>query len=747
MTARAEMSITLQEAEPEPFGSSGMSVALIGPNDAHRKIVAKALTGSDAGKVREFINYPGQFTDLPRIVGQSYDVVMLDVDSDQSYALALIENIAAIGRARVIAYSIRSNPDLQESCLLAGAQDFLPLPTEDDEELWRVSPTIVEDAAESGEADVRPSEEQSFPEKIIEKHTTAAKAVEAPSPLPPNNVRQAEPDAYDFTEWDAKFLRRARPEGVGAAEKKPQPALAPEASAKSKSKLKLVEVLSPAVEALPPSVEALPPAPENFLLEAETLPPVVENLLPAVEDLSPAVEALPPAVETPRPAPENPLLEVESLPPVVENLPLAVEGASPAVEALSPLVEAPRPAEESLPPAAESLPTAAEVLSPLVEGLPPAVESFPLVAESFLPAVEAPPFTAESLHPVAKSLLPAVEALPPVVQNLPAAPESLPRAAENLPRSVESRSPAVETRPRKIARTLLPIDWTADEPIPVSKTNEVSKKDEPVLVSKKAEPLPFGQDEAYTSDYEADDGEGVHRNWMKMVLIPAGLSLVAGLLVFVLGPPIRDFLEAAFPVQSAALQAGSTGTTPNVPRRTPGSWRTIFESRGENSNKERPTPQVPSEIMEAQLTAPPRIPIAAKKPAPLEEPPAELVPAAFDSGGSIPGTVFGGKSPVKVVPAVSAISAGVAEGLLIHRTTPVYPVFARENNMGGTVTLSATITKTGAIDGLHVISGPAVFRQPAVDAVNTWRYKPYTLDNQPVNVQTTISVVFNAGAH
>jgi protein TonB len=61
------------------------------------------------------------------------------------------------------------------------------------------------------------------------------------------------------------------------------------------------------------------------------------------------------------------------------------------------------------------------------------------------------------------------------------------------------------------------------------------------------------------------------------------------------------------------------------------------------------------------------------------------------------------------------------------------------------VVLQATISKTGTIEGLHVMSGPAMLQQAAMDAVRSWRYRPYLLNNEPVEVETTINVVFTLG--
>jgi protein TonB len=63
----------------------------------------------------------------------------------------------------------------------------------------------------------------------------------------------------------------------------------------------------------------------------------------------------------------------------------------------------------------------------------------------------------------------------------------------------------------------------------------------------------------------------------------------------------------------------------------------------------------------------------------------------------------------------------------------------------GTVVLAATISKAGTIENLRVISGPAILQRSALDAVKTWRYSPYLLDGQPVEVETTVNVIFSLG--
>jgi len=91
---------------------------------------------------------------------------------------------------------------------------------------------------------------------------------------------------------------------------------------------------------------------------------------------------------------------------------------------------------------------------------------------------------------------------------------------------------------------------------------------------------------------------------------------------------------------------------------------------------------------------------------------------------------------------VPSVPSSVALALLIQKTQPVYPLIAKEGQVSGTVVLAASISKTGNVENLRVVSGPVMLRMSAVSAVRTWRFKPYMLDNQPTAIETTINVRF-----
>ena len=95
-----------------------------------------------------------------------------------------------------------------------------------------------------------------------------------------------------------------------------------------------------------------------------------------------------------------------------------------------------------------------------------------------------------------------------------------------------------------------------------------------------------------------------------------------------------------------------------------------------------------------------------------------------------------------VVPQRIRISQGVTSGLLIHKTEPSYPALARSARIQGNVVLRAIIDKAGNIQDLQLVSGHPMLVPAAIEAVKQWRYRPYLLNGQPVEVDTTITVIF-----
>jgi periplasmic protein TonB len=94
-------------------------------------------------------------------------------------------------------------------------------------------------------------------------------------------------------------------------------------------------------------------------------------------------------------------------------------------------------------------------------------------------------------------------------------------------------------------------------------------------------------------------------------------------------------------------------------------------------------------------------------------------------------------------PVLIRVSSGVANGLKIHDEQPHYPREAREKGIQGDVILQARIDTKGNLTSLKPVEGDPILAAAAVDAVKHWRYRPYLLNGEPVEVETTIKIQFH----
>jgi periplasmic protein TonB len=118
-------------------------------------------------------------------------------------------------------------------------------------------------------------------------------------------------------------------------------------------------------------------------------------------------------------------------------------------------------------------------------------------------------------------------------------------------------------------------------------------------------------------------------------------------------------------------------------------------------------------------------------------------------GPVIPGLLSGTHPvmPALPTPTVSRVirTSTMLEGSLIRKVQPPYPPLAKSARIQGSVVLFAVISKTGTIENLRLISGHPMLASAAIEAVSQWRYRPYILNNEPVEVETQITVNFILG--
>jgi len=164
---------------------------------------------------------------------------------------------------------------------------------------------------------------------------------------------------------------------------------------------------------------------------------------------------------------------------------------------------------------------------------------------------------------------------------------------------------------------------------------------------------------------------------------------------------------------------------------------------------------VQTDIVNGQLRTPTKIPEKVQMIKEEEAPPPVMSTGGVVGGvpGGVPGGQMGGviggiisSTPVAVpkvaTPQRVRVSQGVSQGLLVRKVQPNYPPLARQARIQGSVLLQAEISKDGSIENLRLISGHPMLAPAAIEAVKQWKYKPYFLNGEPVEVETQITVNF-----
>ena len=117
--------------------------------------------------------------------------------------------------------------------------------------------------------------------------------------------------------------------------------------------------------------------------------------------------------------------------------------------------------------------------------------------------------------------------------------------------------------------------------------------------------------------------------------------------------------------------------------------------------------------------------------------------AGGSMGGAIGGVIGGMPAPPKPTASRIKVGGNVTAARLQNKVSPVYPALARQTRISGTVRLHAIIAKDGTVQQLEVVSGHPLLVQSALDAVRQWRYQPTLLNGEPVEVDTTVDVIFS----
>jgi protein TonB len=222
--------------------------------------------------------------------------------------------------------------------------------------------------------------------------------------------------------------------------------------------------------------------------------------------------------------------------------------------------------------------------------------------------------------------------------------------------------------------------------------------------------------------------------------------------------PVQPQATALPPAQSPAQSVAST-TPPTQPESAlpieQGPDITLSTDARPPAPKKPASIVAPNTITRAEPDAPQSAPLVVKNEAPAPPPPspAEQEPVQPPAPGSLDSSNANNQAISGIMSTTAAslphqaaqqlkVSQGVSQGLLIKSVPPVYPALARQMRVQGSVELLANIGKDGSITKVSAISGDGVLARAAIDAVKQWKYKPYYLDDQPVEIQTQITVNF-----
>ncbi len=208
---------------------------------------------------------------------------------------------------------------------------------------------------------------------------------------------------------------------------------------------------------------------------------------------------------------------------------------------------------------------------------------------------------------------------------------------------------------------------------------------------------------------------------------------------------------SSFLLQAAAVAAFLLFSLLRVERLPPVQWTSVLVA---------PAPMTAAGTIRADHSSGASVAATHPLPAPSYQPtgitPARdpATPPAIDfghpgMGGKGPGIPFGAGYAMPVIappPTVNAKPERVSrmmEGNLIHRVQPIYPPLARQARVQGSVILRAVISREGIIENLQAVSGAPILEQAAIEAVKQWRYKPYLLDGEAIEVETQVTVNFS----
>jgi TonB family protein len=213
--------------------------------------------------------------------------------------------------------------------------------------------------------------------------------------------------------------------------------------------------------------------------------------------------------------------------------------------------------------------------------------------------------------------------------------------------------------------------------------------------------------------------------------------------------PVTPATDSTVPASATTTQSTSAGENSSTTKTVSAPSTEDTESRskktGASSDSSKPSASTvtPTKAPTSKAAAPPVIKKTPATPAAIsgDAPAPSLAGISADNGGTLPNLMGSGTAPTPVLQTMN-ISQGLSQGLILKKTQPTYPSIALQMRIEGPVDLLATISKTGNITAVKILHGDPQLARAALEAVKQWKYKPYLLDGQPVEIQTQITVNF-----
>jgi periplasmic protein TonB len=215
-------------------------------------------------------------------------------------------------------------------------------------------------------------------------------------------------------------------------------------------------------------------------------------------------------------------------------------------------------------------------------------------------------------------------------------------------------------------------------------------------------------------------------------------------------PDLSHTEQAAFPpapqpvASNAARNHNVAAVSPPAPNRDSSSIPAHQPVVSQRPVVASASPNIMAQSLKARPTASQR----ADSTQAIDAPSVDVTPASDSpDAGAVPGimdSTSAAPPPPEIKPEVALKVGGqVTEPVLLSKVLPVYPMMAKETGVAGDVVVKASIDKNGNVGRMEIVSGPTMLRQSALDALRRWKYKPSTLDGEPVAATIIVTLKFS----